>query len=98
MTWRRTAGVAQLLEKHSAWALSIEGHTDSVGDPASNRTLSQRRADAVRAALAERGVRPDRLETAGFGASEPRESNATVEGRARNRRVELVRKCPGARQ
>lgn len=92
------AGVAQLLEKHPAWTLSIEGHTDSVGDPASNRTLSQRRADAVRAALAERGVRPDRLETAGFGASQPRESNATIEGRARNRRVELVRKCPGARQ
>jgi outer membrane protein OmpA-like peptidoglycan-associated protein len=87
-------GVGKLMAKHPAWSISIEGHTDSIGNPASNRALSQRRSDAVRSALVERfGVAPGRLEIAGYGASNPKEPNATVEGRARNRRVELVRNC-----
>lgn len=90
------AAVAAMLGRHGDWSLAIEGHTDSIGDPESNQALSLRRAEAVRGALVERhGVVPDRLRAAGFGATRPREPNATIEGRARNRRVELVRDCPG---
>jgi outer membrane protein OmpA-like peptidoglycan-associated protein len=88
------ADVASLLDRHPDWALSVEGHTDSIGDPRSNQTLSVRRAEAVRTALVERhGVAANRLQAAGFGAMRPREPNTTLEGRARNRRVELVRAC-----
>jgi len=67
----------------------VEGHTDSVGSADLNRRLSQRRADAVREALIERGVEPGRLESLGFGQTAPVADNRTEEGRARNRRVEL---------
>lgn len=87
-------GVAALLQRHPDWSFTIEGHTDSIGTAASNATLSTARAEAVRTALVERhGVAPARLAAAGFGATRPRESNATLEGRARNRRVELARQC-----
>lgn len=86
--------VATLLAHHPDWSLAIEGHTDSIGDPMANQRLSVQRAGAVRMALVERRIAPGRLQSAGFGATRPRESNATVEGRARNRRVELVRNCP----
>ena len=90
------ASVAKVLEKHADWTIAIEGHTDSVGTAASNQTLSARRADAVRRALTERyRIAPARLKADGFGWTRPRESNATLEGRARNRRVELVRPCKG---
>ena len=84
-------GVASLLAKHADWSVAIEGHTDSIGDPGANRTLSERRAEAVRAALVTRHVDASRITSSGFGASRPREANATLEGRARNRRVEVVR-------
>jgi outer membrane protein OmpA-like peptidoglycan-associated protein len=88
------ATVAGLLQRHPDWSFTIEGHTDSIGDPASNQTLSQRRAEAVKAKLAKlHRISPDRLQPVGFGASRPREPNSTIEGRARNRRVELVRAC-----
>ena len=80
------------LGKNPAWKLSVEGHTDNVGGDAYNLDLSNRRAAAVKQALVERlQVAADRLTTTGFGASRPRETNDTLEGRARNRRVELVR-------
>lgn len=69
--------------------LRVEGHTDSTGNPALNDELSQRRAEAVRAAMIERGVSADRLVAAGYGPSRPVGDNATEEGRARNRRIEL---------
>ncbi len=85
-------GVADLLARHPDWSLGIEGHTDSIGDPESNRKLSMARAEAVRVELVQHHpIAPDRLHAAGFGAAIPRESNATLEGRARNRRVELTR-------
>ncbi len=92
----RTLGqVAAVLARHADWTLAVEGHTDSVGTAAANQTLSQRRVEAVRARLAERhGVDTRRWTATGHGATKPRESNATIEGRARNRRVELARACP----
>lgn len=86
--------IARALERHKDWTLRIEGHTDSVGTAAANADLSRRRAEAVRAALiTQHRVSPARLTAVGFGATRPRESNATLEGRARNRRVELRRPC-----
>ncbi|HEX6089114.1 MAG TPA: OmpA family protein, partial [Gemmatimonadales bacterium] len=73
-------------------------HTDSIGSATANKALSERRVAAVRARLVERhGVNAARLKVAGLGAARPREPNATIEGRARNRRVELVRDCAGGK-
>lgn len=69
--------------------LRVEGHTDSTGNAAINDELSQQRAEAVRAALIERGVPADRLVAAGYGSAHPVGDNATEDGRARNRRIEL---------
>ena len=90
------AALGDVLAGHPDWTGTIEGHTDSVGTAAANLTLSERRAAAVRTRLVgAHRVDPARLATQGFGSSRPREPNATIEGRARNRRVELVRSCPG---
>jgi len=82
-----------VLQRHGAWTGTIEGHTDSIGGAKSNQLLSERRAEAVRARIIKAGIAAGRLNAAGYGATRPRESNATVEGRARNRRVELARNC-----
>ena len=88
--------VAQVLAAHPDWNATIEGHTDSIGTASSNQLLSERRAGAVRERLVSRyKVAAGRLRAVGYGASRPREPNATLEGRARNRRVELVRPCGG---
>jgi outer membrane protein OmpA-like peptidoglycan-associated protein len=68
----------------------IEGHTDSNGDDAFNMTLSQQRADSVRAYLVSRGVKPERITASGKGETQPLATNATPEGRANNRRVEII--------
>ena len=84
--------ISDALAKNPAWKLSIEGHTDNVGGDGYNLDLSNRRAQAVKLALVSQyHVDASRLATAGFGASRPKETNDTLEGRARNRRVELVR-------
>jgi outer membrane protein OmpA-like peptidoglycan-associated protein len=89
---RAIASVAGLLKKHPDWILTLEGHTDSIGGAPANRALSERRVEAVRARLmSAHHVEGARLKTAGYGSARPRESNGTIEGRARNRRVELVR-------
>ncbi len=91
---RTLASVADVLQQHREWKLAVEGHTDNVGSDASNRALSLARAEAVRDWLVHRhGISPGSLSVEGFGAGMPRESNDTVEGRARNRRVELARAC-----
>lgn len=85
--------IADALRKHAEWTLSIGGHTDNVGSDAANLDLSQRRSAAVRRALVERhGIAADRLVTAGYGEGAPKDTNDTPEGRARNRRVELMRR------
>jgi outer membrane protein OmpA-like peptidoglycan-associated protein len=86
------AEIAAVLAKNDAWKLNINGHTDNVGSDASNLELSRLRATSVKNALVERyGVAAGRLSTGGFGASQPQAKNDTPEGRARNRRVELIR-------
>ena len=84
--------IGAALASNKEWTLTINGHTDSVGTAASNRDLSERRTAAVKKALVERyKVDASRLSTSGFGASQPKEPNDTDIGRARNRRVELIR-------
>lgn len=85
--------IAQVMAQHPDWKLGVEGNTDNIGGDKYNLDLSQRRAAAVKAALTSQyHIAPERLETTGFGASHPIDTNDTIEGRARNRRVELVRK------
>ncbi len=69
--------------------LVVEGHTDSTGEEVENLALSQRRAEAVRTYMADRGVNEFRLEAQGFGDSVPVADNSTPEGRQRNRRIEF---------
>jgi outer membrane protein OmpA-like peptidoglycan-associated protein len=84
--------IADALTANPSWKLTIEGHTDSVGGAAYNLTLSQDRAAAVKTALVSRyRINAGRLNTVGFGFSRPVASNDTPQGRALNRRVELVR-------
>jgi outer membrane protein OmpA-like peptidoglycan-associated protein len=86
--------IARLMADNPAWSITIEGHTDSIGTHASNLDLSKRRAAAVVDALVKRyHVSAARLSSEGFGDSRPIAPNSTIEGRARNRRVELARKC-----
>lgn len=79
----------EVLNDHPALRLEISGHTDSTGDAAFNRDLSQRRAEAVKTYLVQRGVAAERLEAVGHGPDKAIADNATPEGRAKNRRVEF---------
>lgn len=81
-----------MLTEHPDLSLTIEGHTDNVGDAQANLALSAKRADAVKAYLVGKGVSADRLATKGLGATKPASPNTTAEGRQQNRRVELVKK------
>lgn len=88
----RLAEIAAVLKKHPQWRLQVHGHTDSIGGDAYNLDLSKRRAAAVRNALiTQHGIAGDRLVPSGIGAGQPRNTNDTLIGRARNRRVELIR-------
>lgn len=69
--------------------LRIEGHTDNVGQPAANETLSGQRALAIKLALIAKGVAKERLMAVGFGQSKPIADNTTEEGKAKNRRTEF---------
>jgi outer membrane protein OmpA-like peptidoglycan-associated protein len=84
--------IAQVMRDHPDWKLSVEGNTDNIGGDAYNLDLSKRRATSVKDALvAQYDISSDRLSATGFGASHPVDTNDTIEGRARNRRVELAR-------
>ena len=84
--------IATTLKEHGDLKILIEGHTDNVGNAASNLSLSDARAAAVKAALvADYGVAAERISTKGFGDTKPSVPNATPEGRAQNRRVEVVK-------
>lgn len=87
------ATIAEVLKADDALKLEIQGHTDNVGAAAANLKLSQDRAAAVKAALVStHSIAAARLTTAGFGDTKPIGDNKTEEGRAQNRRVELVKK------
>jgi outer membrane protein OmpA-like peptidoglycan-associated protein len=84
--------IAKGLEANPALNILIEGHTDSTGDAGHNLDLSKRRAEAVKAVLAAQfKIDASRLTTAGLGATKPVDTNDTPQGRAQNRRVELVK-------
>jgi outer membrane protein OmpA-like peptidoglycan-associated protein len=82
--------VARVLSSHPTARILVEGHTDSTGAPDTNRALSLARAESTRKYLVDKGIDAGRIETAGFGATRPLASNDTPEGRAMNRRTELV--------
>ena len=84
---RRIAGI---LRQYPSNQISVEGHTDATGSDAYNQKLSEDRAASVRAALVGGGVEPPRVTSRGFGKAQPVATNATAEGRQRNRRVEVV--------
>ena len=81
--------MADVFQKYPSTTISVQGHTDSIGSAAYNKRLSERRAQAVANYLENLGVRSSRLETIGYGKSQPRATNSTAEGRQLNRRVEI---------
>jgi len=84
--------IGRLMSNHADLKLAITGHTDNQGAADYNQKLSQRRAEAIVAALVGTyAVMPNRLSAQGMGAASPVASNDTDEGRAKNRRVELVK-------
>jgi outer membrane protein OmpA-like peptidoglycan-associated protein len=82
--------VANALLAVRARNLIVEGHTDSQGSESYNQGLSQRRANAVRDYLVQRGYPSDRIQSYGKGEGSPIANNASPEGRANNRRVEII--------
>lgn len=86
----RLEQVAEVLLASPDRSLTIEGHTDSRGGTQYNIDLSQRRADAVRDELVRRGYPTERIESRGLGAAQPVSDNNSADGRANNRRVEIV--------
>lgn len=83
--------IVTLMTENPDLKFSVEGHTDSTGNPASNQTLSEQRSQAIVAKLVELGIAQDRLTAVGKGQNSPIADNNTDEGRAKNRRVEFVK-------
>ena len=83
--------IVQLMNENPTLKFSVEGHTDSTGNPTSNQTLSEQRAQAIVDKLVELGIAKDRLTAVGKGQNSPIADNTTDEGRAKNRRVEFVK-------
>ncbi len=82
--------IASVLRGTTVRAISVEGHTDSVGTMSYNQQLSHKRARSVARELEEQGISRSRLFVRGFGEGDPIASNMTASGRARNRRVEII--------
>ncbi len=83
--------IAKILKDSPGFHVQVDGHTDNVGNPESNRKLSRERAEAVVTYLVEKnGVDADRLSAKGFGDSQPIADNKTERGRAKNRRVDFT--------
>ena len=81
--------VVKVLTEHPSLTMNIEGHTDSTGGAEMNLKLSTQRAESVKNYLTSKGIDASRLTAIGYGSSKPLQSNATIEGRRSNRRVEL---------
>ncbi len=84
--------IVKMLKSNPEFKLSVEGHTDNVGSPSSNKILSEERAKAVVSAILNQDIDAERLSPVGYGQDKPISDNNTEEGRAKNRRVELVKK------
>jgi OmpA-OmpF porin, OOP family len=84
--------IAQMLKENPALKVSVEGHTDNAGTLAGNQTLSDNRAKAVMNAVATKGIDKARLSAKGWGQTKPLQDNSTEDGKAKNRRVEIVKK------
>lgn len=83
--------IQKLLTANAGLKVAIEGHTDNSGTPARNKKLSEERAQAVKAALTTKGIDASRLTAKGIGQDKPIADNASEEGKAKNRRVEIVK-------
>ena len=83
--------IADMLNTNPTLKISIEGHTDNVGNLQSNQILSENRAKAVMAAITLKGIDKTRLSSKGWGQTKPIDDNKTEEGKAKNRRVEIVK-------
>lgn len=83
--------IVKLQKNNPGLRLAVEGHTDNVGAPDYNRRLSNARAHSVTAALTARGIEASRLKAVGYGQDKPIADNGADDGRAKNRRVELVK-------
>jgi len=83
--------IAEMLNSNPSLKISVEGHTDNVGTAAANKTLSEARAKEVMNALAAKGIDKSRLYAKGWGQEKPIADNKTDEGKAKNRRVEIVK-------
>jgi cytochrome c oxidase subunit II len=81
--------ISGLMKKYPYIKLEVAGHTDNVGDPAANKSLSQQRASSVKARLVAQGIDSGRLSATGYGDTKPVESNDTESGKTKNRRTEL---------
>lgn len=81
--------VVTILQNHPTLRLVIDGHTDNSGQATTNLQLSQKRANAVKKFLTDKGIAADRLSATGYGSAKPIADNSTEEGRIKNRRVEL---------
>lgn len=86
------AEIVKMMKAAPGLGIAIEGHADNVGQPAANKALSENRARSVMAAIVAGGIERGRLSAAGFGPERPIADNRGEEGRAKNRRVELVKK------
>ena len=82
--------VASALRDNPKIKVEVQGHTDSQGNDAFNKKLSQNRAESVRTYLIKKGISSDRMDPKGYGEDQPLEDNRTADGRAKNRRVEFV--------
>lgn len=87
---RTVDSLVAVLKSYPSVKVSLEGHTDTTGDAAANKALSEQRADAVKRMLVENGIAPDRVQAVGYGQERPVADNNTDAGRAKNRRLELV--------
>lgn len=91
---QRLTTVVEALKTMPNQRIIIEGHTDSQGSEATNQELSERRANSVRDFLVRKGIPSEQIEAVGMGESNPIADNASAEGRANNRRVEIVLSRP----
>jgi hypothetical protein len=89
-TLRSMYGIAQILRAYPHAAVTLVGHTDNDGTPEQNLALSRERVTQMAALLVRAGIQPRRIQTEGRGLSQPIADNRTLEGRARNRRIELI--------